>query len=150
MKRQWSTEWITDTLSVDILQNSVTGTRYAREAEFRKTSVALTRSWNEAIRLSYWAKHGFFSWSDAADAWAVAGDAAEDIDHRSRMRQARAHEKHLRLHFLHSETPSDLLHGPLLVWPEVERLGGLGGQFAKLMSNSLYGKIPRREFLDFL
>ena len=149
---------------------------YARRvlpAPLRKTNETLTRAWEEARRIDYWAVKGFYSYGDAADAWAVAGDAAEDVGSVRRAREARRYERAFRGE-LRSERglySSDgvqryprkknmsepLLEGPLLPWPEIERwthVTGVASAVAKLGMNSMYGRIGaarrvRHELLAF-
>jgi len=131
--------------------------RRAKPVSFRKTSMVLTRAWEDARRVDFWVVKGFLPHTDAADAWAVAGDAAEDIGAVRRAREARRYEKMFRRQEKMSDPPRALLEGPLLPWPEIERwthVTGVASAVAKLGMNSMYGRIGaarrvRHELLAF-
>lgn len=129
---------------------------YARRvlpARLRKTTHALSSAWEDARRIDYWAVRGFLAHEDAADAWAVAGDAAEEIGAVKRMREARRHERVFRTRSQAVISCFELFEGPLLPWPEIERWTGRD-DLRKIQASSTYGRIAgaqraRMEVLGF-
>lgn len=116
----------------------------------RFSSSLLASAWENAQCIDWWAQEGFYSAQDAADAWSVAADVAEEHNANKRRKEARILEKSWR-DFIGPQPL--LLEGPILPWPEVKRFytykvykpgkNGRGMATEKFPSPPAYGKFGR-------